>query len=280
MAAPHIGGVADLRLAAAWNTGRPGTEAVPEVLPYWGELAPEPGARAVDAGRTGCARAGPCGRPEYRRFHRLQDRGPRGPATATRRGSGAASTLRWTRPAPTWRRARCLASRAASMSSATPDSMPRWRRWTSPPPKWANNGSARPATASNMWRSQMPRPWNSWPATPSPSAPSPALTPPGGAAAACMSSASAAAARAMNAFASFYSAGVPICFGSDSPVTPLRPWSSVRACLEHHNHDRADLGTRRVPRPHPGRLACSQVPQPDGRAAGSRGAGQFRRLGR
>lgn len=41
----------------------------------------------------------------------------------------------------------------------------------------------------------------------------------------------------MNPFASFYSAGVPICFGSDSPVTPLRPWSSVRACLEHTNPD-------------------------------------------
>ncbi len=41
--------------------------------------------------------------------------------------------------------------------------------------------------------------------------------------------------RAMNPFASLYSAGVPVCFGSDSPVTPLRPWSSVRACLEHHN---------------------------------------------
>ena len=41
--------------------------------------------------------------------------------------------------------------------------------------------------------------------------------------------------RGMNPFASFYSAGVPICFGSDSPVTPLRPWSSVRACLEHHD---------------------------------------------
>ncbi len=39
----------------------------------------------------------------------------------------------------------------------------------------------------------------------------------------------------MNPFGSFYSAGVPVCFGSDSPVTPLRPWSSVRACLEHHN---------------------------------------------
>ncbi|MEV7604358.1 amidohydrolase family protein [Paenarthrobacter sp. NPDC089322] len=39
----------------------------------------------------------------------------------------------------------------------------------------------------------------------------------------------------MNLFASFYSSGVPIAFGSDSPVTPLSPWSSVRACLEHSN---------------------------------------------
>ncbi|MDR6505512.1 amidohydrolase family protein [Arthrobacter oryzae] len=43
--------------------------------------------------------------------------------------------------------------------------------------------------------------------------------------------------RAMNPFASFYAAGVPICFGSDSPVTPLSPWASVRACLEHSNPD-------------------------------------------
>jgi predicted amidohydrolase YtcJ len=41
--------------------------------------------------------------------------------------------------------------------------------------------------------------------------------------------------RAMNPFASFYANGVPIAFGSDSPVTPLRPWSSIRACLEHSN---------------------------------------------
>ncbi|MDR6436316.1 putative amidohydrolase YtcJ [Paenarthrobacter nicotinovorans] len=43
--------------------------------------------------------------------------------------------------------------------------------------------------------------------------------------------------KAMNPFASFYASGVPIAFGSDSPVTPLRPWSSVRACLEHSNPD-------------------------------------------
>lgn len=41
----------------------------------------------------------------------------------------------------------------------------------------------------------------------------------------------------MNPLASFYSSGVPIVFGSDSPVTPLRPWSSVRSCLEHNNAD-------------------------------------------
>lgn len=39
----------------------------------------------------------------------------------------------------------------------------------------------------------------------------------------------------MNPFASFYASGVPIAFGSDSPVTALRPWSSIRACLEHSN---------------------------------------------
>ncbi|MGW9412571.1 amidohydrolase [Arthrobacter cupressi] len=39
----------------------------------------------------------------------------------------------------------------------------------------------------------------------------------------------------MNPFASYYSAGVAVAFGSDSPVTPLRPWASVRACLEHSN---------------------------------------------
>ena len=43
--------------------------------------------------------------------------------------------------------------------------------------------------------------------------------------------------RGMNVFASFYAAGVPICFGSDSPVTPLNAWASVRACLEHSNPD-------------------------------------------
>ncbi|MUK01097.1 amidohydrolase family protein [Vibrio cholerae] len=39
----------------------------------------------------------------------------------------------------------------------------------------------------------------------------------------------------MNRFASLLSAGVLVALGSDSPVTPLDPWSSVRACLQHSN---------------------------------------------
>lgn len=44
-------------------------------------------------------------------------------------------------------------------------------------------------------------------------------------------------ARAMelNPLARFYGAGVPVCFGSDAPVTALNPWASVRAALNHHN---------------------------------------------
>lgn len=41
--------------------------------------------------------------------------------------------------------------------------------------------------------------------------------------------------RGMNRFASLLSAGVLVALGSDSPVTPLDPWASVRACLEHSN---------------------------------------------
>lgn len=37
----------------------------------------------------------------------------------------------------------------------------------------------------------------------------------------------------MNPFLRFYSAGVPLAFGSDSPVCALSPWESIRACLSH-----------------------------------------------
>lgn len=41
----------------------------------------------------------------------------------------------------------------------------------------------------------------------------------------------------MNPFASMHRAGITLAFGSDSPVTPLDPWSGVRAALHHHNPD-------------------------------------------
>ena len=39
----------------------------------------------------------------------------------------------------------------------------------------------------------------------------------------------------MNPFARFAAAGVPLCFGSDSPVCDLDPWASIAACLRHSN---------------------------------------------
>ena len=38
----------------------------------------------------------------------------------------------------------------------------------------------------------------------------------------------------LNPLARFYAAGVPLFFGSDAPVTPLSPWASIRAALNHH----------------------------------------------
>jgi hypothetical protein len=40
-------------------------------------------------------------------------------------------------------------------------------------------------------------------------------------------------ARVMNPFAAMSRAGVQLAFGSDSPVTPLDPWGSVRAAAFH-----------------------------------------------
>jgi predicted amidohydrolase YtcJ len=38
----------------------------------------------------------------------------------------------------------------------------------------------------------------------------------------------------LNPFASMLAAGVPLAFGSDAPVTPLDPWSTVRTAAQHH----------------------------------------------
>ncbi|MFF2654406.1 amidohydrolase [Streptomyces sp. NPDC058045] len=41
-------------------------------------------------------------------------------------------------------------------------------------------------------------------------------------------------ARGLNPFAALLRAGVPLALGSDSPVTPLDPWGTVRAAAFHH----------------------------------------------
>lgn len=42
-------------------------------------------------------------------------------------------------------------------------------------------------------------------------------------------------AAAMNPFARFAAAGVPLCLSSDAPVTPLDPWGAVRAAVRHQS---------------------------------------------
>lgn len=44
-------------------------------------------------------------------------------------------------------------------------------------------------------------------------------------------------AAGLNPFADLAGAGVPLAFGSDSPVTPLDPWAGVRAAYLHHQAD-------------------------------------------
>ncbi|GHE98284.1 amidohydrolase [Streptomyces longispororuber] len=41
-------------------------------------------------------------------------------------------------------------------------------------------------------------------------------------------------ARTLNPYAALLRAGVPLAFGSDSPVTPFDPWGTVRAAAFHH----------------------------------------------
>ncbi len=43
-------------------------------------------------------------------------------------------------------------------------------------------------------------------------------------------------AAAMNDFAAFAAAGVPLAFGSDAPVTPLDPWGALRAATSASSH--------------------------------------------
>lgn len=44
-------------------------------------------------------------------------------------------------------------------------------------------------------------------------------------------------ARTLNPYAALLRAGVPLAFGSDSPVTPLDPWGTVRAAAFHRTSE-------------------------------------------
>ena len=44
-------------------------------------------------------------------------------------------------------------------------------------------------------------------------------------------------ATAMNPFATMIEAGLPLAFGSDTPVTPFAPWEAIRAAVNHHDPD-------------------------------------------
>lgn len=53
----------------------------------------------------------------------------------------------------------------------------------------------------------------------------------------------AARASTLNPLADLAAAGIPLAFGSDSPITPLDPWAGVAAAIHHHSADQR-LGAR------------------------------------
>ncbi len=55
----------------------------------------------------------------------------------------------------------------------------------------------------------------------------------------------------LNPLALLASQGVPIAFGSDSPVTEMNPWATVRAATRHRTPGSADLGAGGVRRRNP-----------------------------
>jgi predicted amidohydrolase YtcJ len=268
MAGPHLGGVSDLRLAASWNASRNTGQgvAVPEVLPYWAELATtEEHAQAVLDGlgvsvrglagdlnidgsigsRTAALRADYSDAAGERgSLYLSADQAAAHLAACSVLGvqggfhvigdaglDAALEALDLAAAEVGEQRIRAAGHRFEHVEIADSDAVERLARY-------AVTVSVQPGFDA------------AWGA-------------PGGLYEQRLGSRS----RAMNPFAAFYSAGVPVCFGSDSPVTPLRPWSSVRACLEHNNpegrisaraaflgHTRAGWRAAKYPNPMAGQL--------------------------
>ncbi|TLM86428.1 amidohydrolase [Pseudarthrobacter sp. NamE2] len=236
MGAPHIGGAEDLRIAGAWNNPAPGSAPVPEVLPYWGELATsEEHARSlveqfglglrglagdlnIDGSvgsRTAALRSGYTDAPDERGTLYLSvEQAAAHLAACSLSGiqggfhiigdaglDAALSALDLAAQQVGEQRVRAAGHRFEHVEMLDRPAVERLARYSV-------TVSAQPAFDAEWGGS-------------------------GGLYEQRLGERSAG----MNPFATLFAAGVPVCFGSDSPVTPLRPWSSVRACLEHHNQD-------------------------------------------
>ncbi|WP_427169552.1 amidohydrolase [Arthrobacter sp. 92] len=234
MAAPHIGSVEDLRIAAEWNSATQPGRAVPEILPYWGQLATSvEDARSILAGlrapvrglagdlnldgsigsHTAAMRADYSDAPGERGTLYLSvDEAAAHLAACSLLGiqggfhvigdaglDAALEALDRAAAEVGEQRVRAAGHRFEHVEMANADAIARLA-------KYAVTVSVQPGFDAawggegNLYHRRLGD-----------------------------------RQRAMNPFASFYAAGVPVCFGSDSPVTPLHPWTSVRACLEHTN---------------------------------------------
>lgn len=236
MGAPHIGGAADLRTAAGWNDSEPGHSAYPEVLPYWGELvSTEEQARAL-VEQFGAGLRGLAGD--------LNMDGSLGSRTAAlRSGYSDAAQERGTLYLDVEQAAAHLTACSlagiqggfhvigdAGLDAALAALDLAAREVGEQKVRAAGHRFEHVEMADAAAVAKLAHYSVTVSAQPSFDA---AWGGPGGLYERRLGGRS----RAMNPFAAFYSAGVPVCFGSDSPVTPLRPWSSVRACVEHHNPD-------------------------------------------
>ncbi|WP_258806038.1 amidohydrolase [Pseudarthrobacter sp. NS4] len=266
MGAPHIGGVEDLRLAAAWNDSVADATVLPEILPYWGELAPSEehahslrnqfgfelrglaGDLNIDGSvgsRTAALRSGYSDAPGERGSLYLSvEEAAAHLAACSLAGiqggfhvigdaglDAALSALDLAAERVGEQRVRAAGHRFEHVEMVDAAAIARLG-------KYSVTVSAQPAFDAA---------WGG----------------PGG----LYEQRLGERGRSMNPFAALFSAGVPVCFGSDSPVTPLRPWSSVRACLEHHNegerisaraaflgHTRAGWRSAKYPNPMAGQL--------------------------
>ncbi len=86
-------------------------------------------------------------------------------------------------------------------------------------------------------------------------------------------------ARQLNPLALLASQGVPLAFGSDSPVTDMNPWATVRAATASPDPRQRGVGAGGVRGGHPRRLAGRRCPRRRHRHPGTRRARVLRDLG-